>query len=132
MSEQLTESLINAPNLISYLKANRNEAVIKALITTDALRYSFCKEVEDRKELWSAITSDEWRYYYCKDVKDRPEVSGEIGSDPWLFFYFRDCQILTKDVLEMPMKTLVRLFQDFGYNRQLFYEAQIKARAKAG
>ena len=115
-STELLDSVIASGELIAYLKKNKNEAVIKSLITTCALRFAFCRDVEDREEMWSKITSDKYRYYYCFLIKDRPEIGGEIGSYPWLFFYIRDCKILKKANGSISLNEYKRQLRAHGYS----------------
>jgi len=112
----ILDELLSSKDLMEYLKAHRNEVVIKSLVTTCALRYAFCKEIEDRQSMWSKITSDKWRYYYCARIKDRPEVGGEICTEPWLFYYIRDCKALSgKNAGDITIREFSRRMRGYGY-----------------
>ena len=64
-----------------FFRTNSNDTLKNQIVTTDKLRYWYCRWVKDRKEFWAKIRESEWAYTYCVCVKDRLEVRRYI-TDP--------------------------------------------------
>lgn len=73
----------DSKSFIRFFKKNSTAEHRKAVLTTDKLRYFYCRWVEDLENVWSEITEDRWLYAYCVTIKDRSSVNGKITSEQW-------------------------------------------------
>ena len=38
----------------------------------------YCRDIEDKEEIYKHITDDYWAHWYCRHIKNRPEVYKHI------------------------------------------------------
>lgn len=58
-----------------------------AVLQSDKLKYWYCKNIQDREEVWSSIEGDDWKFWYCKFVVARPELGDSIKGHRWAYSY---------------------------------------------
>jgi len=61
-----------------------------SLVEDNEWIYFYCKDVEDRKELWFKLTDEHWIYNYCKNIKDREELWSKLTDEKYIYRYCRD------------------------------------------
>ena len=80
-------NLVSIGEIINFLRNNDSKQFRDKLLTTDELKYLYCRDIKDRQEVWGQITDPKWAYWYCKDIEDRPEVRKCITKPYWLQKY---------------------------------------------
>ena len=98
---------------------NNTQSARDGVLRTDRLRYLYCLNVSDRKEVYSQITDSEYLYKYCAGVRDRKEVWKKITEDTWRVRYCED------------VKDRAYLWSKLSENQALFdYVAAVTTRAE--
>ena len=49
--------------------------------------YHYCRNIKDKKELWSKLTDNGWICNYCNGIKDRKELWSKLTDNMWIYHY---------------------------------------------
>jgi len=75
-----------------YCKNIQDKEELWSKLTNDMQIYEYCKYVKDRKELWSKMTNEAWIYSYCRNIQDRKELWSKLTDEQYINRYCRNIQ----------------------------------------
>jgi len=70
-----------------YCRDVQDRKELWSKLTDEKYIYRYCIYVKDRKELWSKLTNEYWIYSYCRDIKDREELWSKLTDNEWIYYY---------------------------------------------